>query len=629
MPTHKYYIDGIERTPINAGEFQITEALFTEAGAYFMRKKLSTAAKFNKKDYDFLRSRATNGDLDQIFKFRIDKIFAPPIGTVTIFNGRFSLKDLAFNDDLCEVEVSMDTDDQYSCILDNWDKQYNVAQLSDLSTVYRVDSGTEVQIAVGQGTTASPPTFVFSNQGSSDPNDYGVPIEEFTKPFLNLTPGGGNPDIDLIFYCREVVYTACVAGVPQEPDGGGWTLLDASGCSPIGGFASWWRRFDYTPFFTFDAFVNPPITFYPYGFTTDTGVPPIPDPNLSGNFGLYTGVLSPPDQDLFFDRATLRSVEEDTQSRYIKGARTLIDVANAMLRNICGTGISVSSDFLTNATNPITSQPNICQNLQLWTKSDVANAQATEADALTNLQASDIKLTVRELFDDIYKHLQIRWYRDPLSGQVIWEHITDIKPAIVDLDVTVIDGGKWVKNRNSFVYRTDQVVIEEQWRFITASLPDFVGLPITYTTNSDKIATYNTSQIDTELAVLLGDQNQRDLDGFILVQPESITETGSLAQNGIIWNFFSPNMPLSISNTHDKFWRDERRLPTGRLNGVPTTFNSSIKLTQQNAFVFRICNPESFNRRKLVLSSYGPSEIQELSYDLTNEIMTITLNFDL
>ncbi len=629
MARYTYRVDGIERTPLNSGEFTINESLFTDGGGWFLRKELSSSIRLGGADYKYLK---TQTDICRYFEFKIQKIFK--LTTETIYTGRFTLLNCSFNDDLCQVTIAVETSDQYTCLLQNWDKELNVAQLTDTNTIWEVENARLIQFGLGYGTTASPPLTVFSIDGSTSPADYGDVIEEFATPYENITPFGGNPNIDMMVYCRELTYTACVNGVPQEPNGTGWTLESACSISTGGfGFSVWWRRYDYTlDGITFDAFTSPPVTYYPYGVTQDVPGTPIVD---FGLIGIYDGTLTPPNltppnQEIWFDLAVLREFKETLRSKYVKGGRTLLDVGNALINNACGGGYSLSSDFFSAALNPVTGTTNICANLQLWTKSDVANAQVTEADAQANLQAADKRITLREFLEDLQIHFNVEWYIDANNPKVIiFEHVSDTRPQVVDLDLTLPQYEATLKNKSSYNYTSESVPIQEQWSFITASLPDFVGFPIDYNGCGNDIVNYNTSQIDTELDILLGDEEQRSLDGFILVQPDSIKSTDSLAQDGIIWAFFAPNMPLSISNLHKLFWPYQRKLPTGKINNVTQNFVSYQKLLQLNDLVFTLCNPNSFDRRKLVQTQYGECEIVATSYNLTQETMEISLKFNL
>ena len=630
MNKYLYEVDGIERTPINSGQFKINENLFNEAGAYFFRKELSSNIKFIGSDYRYFKQQTS---VCREFEFKIYKRFKN--FNELLYTGVFSLLDCSFDVDNCTVEIATTPKDQYTCLLKNWEKEFNAAQVTDTTTVWEVESQRLIQFGLGYGTTASPPVTVFSIDGSSDPADYGDVVEEFATPYLNVTPGGGNPNIDMMVYCRELVYTACVDGVPQEPNGSGWNLESGCSISANGyGFSLWWRRYDYTlDGITFDAFTSPPVTYYPYGVTQNTGGTPIVDHGL---IGLYDGTLTPPnltppDQDIYFDLAILRDFKDVLRSNYVKGGRDFLEVGNALLQNACGsTSKEISSEFFTDSTNYVTLTDNICANLQLWTKSDVANAQNTEALATSNIQASDERITLRDYLKDTKIHFNTEWYIDPNApDSIILEHISRTRPQLTDLDLTTLDGGKWLTNKNNYSYQNGTPPIQETWRFTTASLPDFTGLPIDYNGCGDNIISYNTSSIDTELDILIGDSEQRALEGFILVQTDSIKSTDSLAQTGILWSFYSPNMPLSISNLQDKFWKYQRKLPSGRINNITQNFISYDKLVSLNEVNFTMCNPNTFDRRKLVVTQYGNAEIVSTSYDLSNEAMTLNLNFNL
>ena len=616
MSKYTYTVDEIQRSPLNSGEFRIGETPFTEGGGYFFRKELSSSVKFGGVDFKYLRSQT---DLCREFVFKIRKQLK--IVNEVIYTGRFTLVDCAFNDDTGEVVIQMDALDQYTCLIQNWDKEFNLAQVADTAQIWEVETQREIEIGIGVGTVMTPPTILASN-GDTDPLNYGLLVEDFENAFLD--PLGIPESADFATYCRELVYTACVDGVPQQPDGADWQLENP--CSPTSGgygYSKWWRRLDYTTSFTLDL---PLMTNDPNMLAVDI-VDPIPDPNTWGfmsfeSYGLGT-------YGLYYNKVHLQALSDSLRNRYVKGGRTFIDAANATLANACGAGYSLSSEFFTNGTNPVTLTPNIASNLQIWTKSDVANAQTTEALAIASLQAADKKITARELLEDIQTHFNTEWYIDVNNPKtVIIEHISDTKPQTVDLDLTTTNGGIQLVRKSAYTSLSSEVPIQERWRFTTANLPDFIGLPIDYTGCGKDVKEYSTSQIDTELDILIGDADQRNLDGFILVQPDSIKSTDSLAQIGIIWAFFAPNMPLSISNLHAKFWPYQRKLPTGKINNVTQTFNSYQKLLQQNELVFTLCNPNSFDRRKLVLTQYGECEILSTSYNLNEETMTINLKFN-
>ncbi len=618
MAIYKYTVDSVERTPLNSGEFTIDESLTNEGGGYFLRKSLSSSIRFGGADYQYLKQQT---DICRFFEFKIQKQFK--VTLETLYTGRFTLLNCEFNDDLCQVTVSVETLDQYTCLLQNWDKSFNVAQITDTSDVFRVERVLFVEIAIGFDDGVNPPAIVATNGSETDSSNYGDFIEQFTNAYLD--PLGIPNSIDLITYCRELVYTACVNGVPQEPQGTGWTL--ESGCSASSngfGYSLWWRRLDYSTSFTLDL----PLSINDPNILSVDVVDPIPDPNEWG-FMLFNNYM-PGTYGIYYNRLYLGDLSSELRSRYVKGGRDFLTVGKTLLDNACSGGYAISSSFFTDTLNPVTGTTNICKDLQLWTKSDAANAQLTEALAQDNIQAADKELSPREYLEDTQTHFNTEWYIDENNPKtVILEHISDTRPQVVDLDLTLPQYADTVKNKNAYRYSVESVPVQERWRFITASLPDFTGQPIDYNGCGNEIDEYSTSQIDTELDLLIGDEEQRSLDGFILVQPDSIKSSDSLAQVGIFWAFYAPNMPLSISNLHDKFWKYQRKLPSGKLNNISQTFISYQKLLEQNELVFTLCNPNSFDRRKLVRTQYGECEIVATSYNLTQETMAITLRFNL
>lgn len=628
MPRYKFYIDGIERTPTNVGAISINEELFTEAGAYFMRKKLSSSLQYTgKQDYQFFKSIT---DLCQRFTLEVKQVFASPRGEEMIYKGTFTVLNLSFNDTKCIAELEPETLDQHTCILKNWDKQFNVAQITDTSVITRVETGRSIQLAVGAGTVSSPPATVYSADPTAptDPTQYGDPIESLEPQRTLIYFGGflGDVDVNYVFYCREIQTTNCINGSPQSPAGAGWTQISAN-CTSSGGTSTWWRPFDYTSLFTFD--IGAPTAVYPWSQARESPPPySVPVPPEFEFIGTQLNTPPTVDYDVFFEREKLEEVTILIQDLYIKGGRDFLTVAERMLQANCGSSIGVSSDFFTADINPVTGTDNICKNLQLWTKSDVANAQISEQNAQDNIQATYVTLTLRELFQDVYTHTQCEWYiLDQNPNNLIWEHITDVRDNTVGFDLTTYDGGKWVENIGTYRYGIEDVPLQEVWRFVTAENTDFIGLPIDYNGCGNEITNYNTNQIDTDLTALIGEAEQRGIDGFVLVQTDSVLESGSLAQNGILTGSFAPNMPLSISNLQDKFWRDYRKLGSGTLNGNLVIFNSRERIIEQE-ITFYYCDYNALDRRKLVRSQYGDGRIIKTQYNLKDQLLTLTLRFN-
>jgi hypothetical protein len=581
-----------------------------------MRKELSGSVKYNKQDFHYLKGIT---DICRHFEYRETKVFAAPVGEVTIFTGRFTLLNCAFSDDKCEVVCDVEPFDNYTCLLQNWDKKFNVAQVVDLTQVWEVETGAIIEFGVGVGTIATPPTSVVSNGPQTDPLLFGDYVESIANS-SGLSLGYPSVIVDMMIYCRELVQTPCVNGVPQQPDGSGW-VLDSAFCTPNGGYSIWARRFDYTPFGSFDL----PIGVWDENVQVIPIAVPIPAPPPVWAYMWDDGV-----DKAIYNIDSLVAAAVPLQSRYIKGARTLEEVTNAMLQANCGAGQQMSSNFFTDTLNPVTGQPNVTANLQIWTKSDIANAQLTDPLAQASLQASDVKMTVRELLGDMNTHFNVNWWIDENIPNIVRiEHVSDARPQTVGFDLTVYDGGKWLINQNEYKYKSEGVPIQEQWNQITANLPDFVGLPIDYEGCGGDPIIYNTNQIDTEITVLLGDEENRGVDGFLFVQPDSLKSTDSLAEVGLLFNFFQPNMPLALTRLHDRFWKYMRKLPKGKLNNVSQTFISYERTQQQKTFSFKLCNPNDLPLQELVTTNYGDCEIVSTSYNKTHEMMTITLDFNL
>lgn len=628
MATYKYYIDGIERSPVNTASLSIEEDLVTDAGSYFLRANLSGGLRFVGSDYKYFESIS---NLCKVFSLEIKKQFKQPRGFETIFKGRFTLLNMEFNSTECSVDVDVEPLDMYTCLMRALDKEFNFAEVTDSALVTEIETGRgEIQIAVGAGTIAAPPTTVYSADPTAPttPSGYGNEvIEELIDQKTLIDYGGfiGDVDVNYVFYCREIITTPCLNGTAQPPAGGGWTLLSAN-CTATGGTSKWWRPYDYTNLFKFNT--GFPGAVYPWSVARESP-PPYATP-VPPEFEFIGTQVNPSsvDYDVFFEKEKLEEITELIKTLFVKGGRDFITATERMLQSFCGTNANIISPFFTATNNPVTGTPNICKGLQLWTKSDVANAQVKQADADNNIQVTSANITVRDFFSDLNTYFNVEWYKEPTNPNALRiAHVTESRPSVVGLDLTVLDGGKWLEYNDSYRYTIETVPLQEKWKLATASLMDFVGLPIDYNDCGENVKIYNSSLIDTELAVLLGKASQRDMDGFILVQPDSLKQDSALAGVGILSGSYYPNIPLSISNLQDKFWRDDRPLPTGTMNNTFTVFDSTQKILEQEVTV-PMCDPNSFDRRKLVRTQYGEAQINKLSYNLKDETLTLTLRFN-
>lgn len=190
-----------------------------QADEVFFRKELSAPLVFGGKgygtDYELFKSLdvMTPGATSPNLRYEKSTItFDVKLSDGewhTYWIGEFSGNDCEFDEDNCVVEVRPRVKDEYTCLLDNKDKEINMISLAPEVTT------TATRFAPYEFLTVRP-------MGSPAPAGQGWGV------FFN-----NNVDDDLTIYWREVRVIPCIGGVATPPSGVGWVLIQ-NNCSTLG-----------------------------------------------------------------------------------------------------------------------------------------------------------------------------------------------------------------------------------------------------------------------------------------------------------------------------------------------------------------------------------------------------------
>jgi hypothetical protein len=590
MKTYQILIDAAPYAPENFGQVKIQIDPYRDNGAYVYRKKLTDNLVFTKAAYSYILQQINISQCQEI-EIEIQERCTIGAGWETIIYGIFTRQACVVNYDRCNIEVEVQTVDEYTCVIDNGDKDINLAEIEytdipveDLpfNNLFNI----EVLVVPDDG----------DNDCIDDLPEWGLPYNAVSYPGVSTNT-----------YClwvREVATVPCVGGVPNPPPSAAsdWNLLVGCGANNT---SKWWRRID-------AAEVALTVT-----TTACTPDPCTPVPCAAGC--IDGGIFAIP---LGWERVCVCL----TVPLSIRDCRSVTAVIDYILADICDTGTTLDSELLTNATNPVTGvNPNPLGGgrLLIAAKSNLTNADAS------NL-ANNYPISILKLLGDLSKLLNAMWYINPTLNKLIFEHVTAILSNTVGIDLTTLDSGKWDKGRRLVSWDKDQVPRAEVFGYAQpCESLDFIGRPITYNTN----CTY-TRQIETRTEVLEAEvsrifQNPNDgNNGLVLIANGSLELDGFTTEDGEISNEFIPNAPLSWANLHRDYFRDYRFLYNGTLNGTAAVFTSTRPIKRQEGLIFPIQCLNSFDPYKLIKTSIGEGRLETAIYDVASGTIECTIKFE-
>jgi hypothetical protein len=270
--------------------------------------------------------------------------------------------------------------------------------------------------------------------------------------------------------------------------------------------------------------------------------------------------------------------------------RTILfmDVIEYLAQQVFSPTITVASEFLSNATNPITQIANRYNYLTIAQKSDIL--YPTSSNPATKGLMSWNGLT------EILKSMNLRWeYNDGIDILTI-EHIS-AWDTVSSIDIRSQD---LTKSTNKFRYVKEELPKYEYFKWMEAYYDDFIGEPIWYdsacvSNDTTEFALNVTTDIQfIRDCVLSGEEAKISKDGWVLFSTY-------LSGTDYYINFNSGtgdalfNADLSWYRLHRLFFKHDRQLGTGYLNGALTTFYSAKKIKQQECSII-YCSDLNPNR---------------------------------
>lgn len=262
-------------------------------------------------------------------------------------------------------------------------------------------------------------------------------------------------------------------------------------------------------------------------------------------------------------------------------------------------GVIVSSDFFTNATNPVTLHANKLLYLTIAQKSDIIRPTSSN-------QANSAMMSWKELMDILWAMFQVKWNYIPGTNTINVEHISFwTHPAELDLRSQLI-----AKATNKYTYQKEKMPKYEKFSFMEADDPNFAGTPIRYDSacvNPDPKSNIKETLVNvtTDLEYIINNPDAISDDGFVILC--NYMDGGSYY---VLWGVGSMdslvvlNVHLSWANLHDSYYRHNRVLIEGYLNGNLTTFWSAQKNILQPCYAI-ICPSDNYDPNDAITTELG------------------------
>ena len=498
----------------------------------FYRRTLDTELIFKRESFYALYAVEQSNvcqDFDLIIKYKGQPFY---VGIM-----KFRTSNMKWDIDKCRVDVKLDPQDDYTCLIDNWEVQFNA-----MSAIYNRNDVTflagtleETTCVHNEQTDGAYPQYEDYVTSCIPSGEGWTPVEHTVQS--NLTPGFYTVTTK---YTREVITIDCLSGggTPQPP-GDGWALTNDN-CPTNATFAR-----------------AVPTQF-----------------NAGASFDLGSGAPG----DLWYKQVfdVITGIGIDT----IDNAILFNDVLGNEFTKIGCKGLGVRSNLLnlnsqgaSPSTKPYT-EPRT-KNLVFFQKTDITTYAAGQ-NAFNHLWSIKGMLEVLAALYDV----QLR----VIGNDLRVEHRTYFE-STNGLDLTSPSYEKFIEGFNQYEYETFEIPKKETWRYReNVSLP-FAGSPIIYdcfANDNNPEVLHDIPDVNNDVGFMLGNPTLVAKEGFVIAETE-VVNSARVMVSRTIYNdtYVAFNAAHAIPNLIDHFWRWERPNLTGLMNDSVETFNSTIRRKKQ------------------------------------------------
>jgi hypothetical protein len=499
---------------------------------------------------------------------------------VDFFSARISLNTGDWDYDRCQVSLKFEEDTTGQCLDDNKSEEINLFSYIDQAsrkTVCLQDSTVTIEkvsydTTVSSGTNTSP---YWGGSGTAEAGQWVYYYNSVTQDTLTLYDKTTK-------WARQVMVVACT----DMPPGGDWVLVEDT-CS-TGGSKKYAKG----------------ITKTNCTYTT------------TGNYLYQCDIL---------EDGSTNTVSYDNGLPFDR-------VMSAFLSAFCSAeGLTLKSDFfqwnpdITTTVNYVTLSASKVLHLILFQKSDIKKGDADSNATVANWTFEKATKAIKYIFN-------VDWRIT--GGYLRLEHV-DWWSRAEGKDVTGDEYKKYTDGKNKYNYETQEIPRQEVWSFMESSNgSDFAGLPIVYTdctTSKSEIKTYAIEDITTDISLIVkNSSNNSDVvsnDGFCLVACTYDSGTGRysvITEDGILESA-SYNNSLAISQLLRDYHKYERPVPSGKMNGVQTTFFSTLPTKKGVDISIPFCCGDTFNPDDYITTPMGKGIVSKASFSFKTGLITYTL----
>jgi hypothetical protein len=603
-----------------------------EKNEIFFRKELNGDLLFIKSDYNyFIDYILTNKCCENLFV--IEKYCS---GTWLVdFKGSITHNMCEWNLSLCQVSVTPEINDDYSCIKANESKAINI-----IPEIPEVTVKITPEITIETFTCCNDNVVVggFSYQGTygdcadleqsfsvdtstawiyasivecngithTGPQAEAYSIIKTEIEILSTDDPAENNNIYVTgnvctTYIREVITTIDIGGSSSTPDtlgGNNWVELEST---TIGGYpATKWSR---SPTGCPAGIINW-VPIFPTGFTQE----------IIGDCEMF--------------RLTYPSCyEEPGQIDYTHG-RDFGDVLSFVVRKTCGKITGIVSDFFeinpvgdtpgyVAGQNYVTGDTNKLKNMVIYQKSDFIDPAASNPATIG-------EISWKEIAQLLYTAFNAYWFIDEQMRLRI-EHISWFtrSATITTVGLPINRGFK------RFKYDRPEIPKREKFLFMEALDVDFLGLPVEYDSlcsSPDKTDEYSVGRFTTDVNTVYSLPSIIDNDGFVLVCIDQSDNTIIDREVALLSGVTKNNAHLSWANLQYNYLRYNRPLLNGIMNNIPETFITAKRTKRQTGIKYTgNCCTEIDPLNDLITSELGDGQIDKIEKINRDE----TYNFEL
>jgi len=602
---YEFYINETKYTPINLGEIDIDTTRDRQSGSYQYVKSLSSKVKFSNDDgaYNYILK---HGECQEVVLLIKEYCSDFPDGIV-IYNGSFTRRDCFFDPAKSIVEVSTKENSLYQCVLDNYDRKFNMLEASNVvSSTYATDVS-EYEYRVRGG------------------------VQVFKLPFFGdfiENSFGSSPIFGITLFVREVTTTYCQAGKPQSPPQGAfaqWELL-VNNCEGKG-VSTWYRKPN-----SFQPALVDNINFAVTGCVGVFCIPPPPPVTAANEVWVLmdTGTVAVPAGNLGF------WIDENSISKNlveINNGRLLPEVINLGLNKYKGCeALDVQSQLLFNPVNPVTGvSPSPTYQAQLHAIDDVKDPDADLPGTVENVTLKDLMSGIIEGKYNAF------WRVNEGTKRFIIEHINDLNNQGV-IDLTAIDDGIWTELKDKYGYNNSDVPKAEQFPSLDTSI-DFTGVDIVYENKcSSGVKSFETDKVYTEVERIVLDPDTYPNDGIVLITPDSLAPFGTLDDDGnpigtrgttgAITGDYRPNAPMAMANLQNDYWGYYRPFGSGNMNFKDVAFDKVKPVKDLEEITIPICCFFSFDPTSAFIGNdFDNGQLVSSSYNLGTKTMKLKIEY--